>query len=266
MIDIHTHILPGLDDGAEDLEEALSMARLALADGVTALVATPHVIRGSFFPSRQEILETVSLLNERLAEQGLPLRVLPGAEYRLEPDLPERLAKGELVPLNDAGRYLLVELPSTFVPPYAERVLYELQLQGVTPILAHPERNAELCRRPELLASLAATFNVLVLFYLLARRIPGLGTRSVLFLAAGAILASLLAGGGAVLVDGYLAGVLAGGALSLALRLALDALAGIAVFAGTCRLLRLDEYLRLENLLRHTLNLIYSGRQFRSSE
>ncbi|MGB9825337.1 MAG: lipid II flippase MurJ, partial [Desulfofundulus sp.] len=100
--------------------------------------------------------------------------------------------------------------------------------------------------------SLAATFNVVVLFCLLARRVPGLAAKGVLFFTAGTALASLLAGGTASFMDGFLAGVLAGGTAVLALRLALDALAGLLVFAGVCRFLRLDEYLYLEGLLRRT--------------
>ncbi|SHJ68621.1 murein biosynthesis integral membrane protein MurJ [Desulfofundulus thermosubterraneus] len=98
--------------------------------------------------------------------------------------------------------------------------------------------------------SLAATFNVVVLFYLLARKVPGFGVKKALFFAAGTAVASLLAGGAAAFVDGYLAGVLAGGTAVLALRLVMDALAGLLVFAGVCRFLRLDEYLYLEGILR----------------
>lgn len=156
MIDLHAHILPGFDDGAPDLGEALSMARLAAEDGIAALVATPHVIEGRYRAEKGEILFAVEQLNNELCRYGVPLRILPGAEYRLEPDLPERLARGELLTLNDGGRYLLVELPSALVPPYAERALYELQLQGITPIVAHPERNAAFCRRPDLLQALVS--------------------------------------------------------------------------------------------------------------
>ncbi|MGB9804438.1 tyrosine-protein phosphatase [Desulfofundulus sp.] len=151
MIDLHAHILPGLDDGAPDLGEALSMAWLAVEDGIEFLVATPHVMEGEYSTDREAILSAVEQLNSHLDKYQIPLKILPGAEYRLEPDLPERLARGELVTLNDGGRYLLVELPPAFVPPYMERVLYELQLQGVTPIIAHPERNASFCRHPDLL-------------------------------------------------------------------------------------------------------------------
>ena len=84
------------------------------------------------------------------------MEVLPGAEYRLEPDLPERLPRGGLLTLNDAGRHLLVELPGAFLPPYTERVLYELQLLGVTPVIAHPERNAAVARNPAFLRRLVS--------------------------------------------------------------------------------------------------------------
>jgi protein-tyrosine phosphatase len=156
MIDLHAHILPGLDDGAPDLGEALSMAWLAVEDGIVSLVATPHVTGDHYRTDRTTILSAVEQLNNHLDKYQIPLKILPGAEYRLEPDLPERLARGELLTLNDGGRYLLVELPAAFVPPYTERVLYELQLQGVTPIIAHPERNASFCRRPDLLQALVS--------------------------------------------------------------------------------------------------------------
>ncbi|MGQ9825977.1 MAG: CpsB/CapC family capsule biosynthesis tyrosine phosphatase, partial [Desulfotomaculales bacterium] len=111
MVDLHTHILPGLDDGARNEEEALEMAACAAADGIAGLIATPHFIQGQFTPSRQEILAAVGRLNAGLGGAGVPVEVLPGAEYRLEPDLPERLRRGGLLTLNDAGRHLLVELP-----------------------------------------------------------------------------------------------------------------------------------------------------------
>ena len=151
LIDIHTHILAGLDDGAKDIEHSLAMAEVAVKDGITMLVATPHVIKGVFDNSKDTILENVGTLSKCLESKGIPLRILPGAEYHLEPDLPRRMAAGELLTINDTGRYLLVELPSSMVPDYTGRVLYDLQLQGVTPIIAHPERNAGFEREPELL-------------------------------------------------------------------------------------------------------------------
>ncbi len=98
--------------------------------------------------------------------------------------------------------------------------------------------------------SLAATFNVVVLFYLLARKVPGFGVKNALFFTAGAAVASLLAGGAAAFIDGCLAGLLVSGVLFLALRLVMDALAGLLVLAGVCEMLRLDEYLYIKDLLR----------------
>jgi protein-tyrosine phosphatase len=154
MIDIHSHILPGLDDGAGSLEESLAMARLAVADGIRTVVATPHVVTGLYSNSREAILAAVAQLQKALQENGIDLTILPGAEYRLEPDLPRRLARGELMTINDTGRYLLVEPPATLLPGYTRQVLYELQLRGLTPIIAHPERNAGFTKEPSRLHEL----------------------------------------------------------------------------------------------------------------
>ncbi|OPZ72745.1 MAG: Tyrosine-protein phosphatase YwqE [Firmicutes bacterium ADurb.Bin456] len=154
MIDIHTHILPGLDDGPDSLEEALEMARRAVAGGARIMVATPHVVAGLYPNSREAVLAALGEFRRVLEENSIPLTVLPGAECRLEPDLDERLARGELLTINDGGRYLLVELPPMLVPEYTAQVCYQLRLRGVTPIIAHPERNAGLVREPGLLYDL----------------------------------------------------------------------------------------------------------------
>jgi protein-tyrosine phosphatase len=156
VIDLHTHILPGIDDGAKDIDESLAMAQIGVNDGITIMVATPHVISREIDNRKQNILENVGYLNKCLEEAGIKLQILPGAEYRLEPDLPRRLAAGELLTINDTGRYLLVELPAAMVSDYTGRILYDLQLQGIIPIIAHPERNVGLERNPELLQGLVS--------------------------------------------------------------------------------------------------------------
>jgi len=148
LIDLHAHILPGLDDGSGDFTESLAMAAVGLKDGIHTIVATPHVLQGVFDNDRNEILSAVTSLNQILQEHNIAVNILPGAEYYLEADLPLKLAQGELLAINDNGRYLLVELPSAFIPEYTAQVLYEIQLQGITPIIAHPERNAGFTRRP----------------------------------------------------------------------------------------------------------------------
>lgn len=156
MIDIHTHILPGLDDGAGNKDESLAMARIALEDGIHTIVATPHVLPGVFDNDKNKILSITAELNQALQEQKIAVNILPGAEYRLEPGLPRKLSQGELLTINNNDRYLLVELPSAFIPEYTAQVLYEIQLQGVTPIIAHPERNGGFSARPAALQELVA--------------------------------------------------------------------------------------------------------------
>lgn len=154
MIDIHAHILPGIDDGAKTIEESLKMAQIAVTDGITKIIATPHVIAGLYENQKLDIIKLVSELNSRLKAENIPLEILPGAEYRLEPELPQKLQKGALLTLNDTGKYLLAELPDTFIPEYAENVLYQIQLQGIIPVIAHPERNSVLAQNPDRLKKL----------------------------------------------------------------------------------------------------------------
>ncbi|MGI6435557.1 MAG: tyrosine-protein phosphatase [Syntrophomonadaceae bacterium] len=156
MIDIHNHILPGLDDGARSIETAVGMTRIAAQSGMQGIIATPHVITGIFDNKRQKILQAVERLNNILKQQNISLLIMPGAEYHLEPDLVRRFNAGELLTLNDTGRYLLVELPETLVPDYSTQILYELQLAGITPVIAHPERNQHLMTNPNLLQTISA--------------------------------------------------------------------------------------------------------------
>lgn len=151
MIDLHVHILTGMDDGAHDNDISLAMAKLAVQDGINRLVATPHMMRGAFDISKSTILTAVETLNELLRDNAVRLRVLPGAEYYLEPDLSQQYVAGDILSINDSDRYILVELPNSFIPDYTLRVFYELQLLGLIPIIAHPERNACLAGNPKLL-------------------------------------------------------------------------------------------------------------------
>lgn len=176
MIDIHTHILPGLDDGAESLGEAVAMARMAAADGVEALFATPHVIPGAYENGAEHILNIARDLQAALEENGVPVRVLPGAEYYIGHDLPEMCAGGKALYLNNGKKYLLVEFPAMQVPPYTEQVFYELRLQGITPVIAHPERNSEFAGSPALLYNLVSKG---ALIQLTSGSVTGLFGRSV---------------------------------------------------------------------------------------
>ncbi|MGQ9625556.1 MAG: tyrosine-protein phosphatase [Anaerolineae bacterium] len=139
MIDIHSHILPGLDDGAQDLAESIAMARMAQADGVKEIIATPH--NANWMGSRrEEVLSLAKDLQAELEAKGIDVRIVPGVEVYLVPELARQLATGQAFTLDET-RYLLLELPLSAYPVYTEQVIFELQVRGIVPVLAHPERN-----------------------------------------------------------------------------------------------------------------------------
>jgi len=141
MLDIHCHILPGIDDGPQTWEQSLEMAYIASEDGIRKIVATPHFIKGSYEPPVQEVLFLTEEFNQRIKKVGLNLEILPGMEVYLELELPAMIKSGEVLTINNEKKYILVEFPPDSIPPHSERILYELQLQGIMPILAHAERN-----------------------------------------------------------------------------------------------------------------------------
>ncbi len=153
MIDLHTHIIPGLDDGPDTDGEAIEMCRLLVADGVDTAVATPHMF-GTHAVTREDILAGVDRLCRLLEQTAIPLRVLPGAETQVLPDLAARVSAGEVLTLGDAGTHLLLELGCDVLPPHLQELLFDLQLAGVTPVIAHPERNRAIQQCPERLQPL----------------------------------------------------------------------------------------------------------------
>jgi protein-tyrosine phosphatase len=149
VIDLHAHILPGLDDGPEDWGESLAMCRIAEQDGIRTLVATSHMFNGLYHVARQEILTGIAQLKERLAGKGIALEILPGAEIHATTELPSLLKQGEALTLNNGGRYILLELPADVIPDGLDKVLFSIRTQGIVAIVAHPERNLEIQSNPK---------------------------------------------------------------------------------------------------------------------
>ena len=151
MIDTHCHILPGLDDGACDLDEALAMCEVARDDGIEAVVATPHMLDGVYDVGRADVLGEVDRLNAAAKAAGCDLRVLPGSEVHIHEGLLDDVEATGALTLGDSGRYLLLEFPHNRIIPNTEQIIFSLQLQRFTPILAHIERNADVQEDPECL-------------------------------------------------------------------------------------------------------------------
>lgn len=153
MIDIHSHILPTLDDGSKSEEESLLMLKMAIEDGIRMIVATPHY-NHRYANERSKILTEVNKLNKLIKENQLDIDILPGQEVRVYGELIDDYEAGKLLMINEHSNYMLIEFPSNHVPHYTERLLYEMELSGIKPVIAHPERNLELIKHPERLYNL----------------------------------------------------------------------------------------------------------------
>jgi protein-tyrosine phosphatase len=139
MIDLHCHILPGIDDGAADLEVSLRMARAFAADGVTIVACTPHILPGLYHNTGPQIGAAVKDLQVELDMRGIPLKLVPGADNHIVPDFVGGLRGGRLLSLA-GSRYVLVEPPHHTMPARLEDIFFDLLVAGYVPILTHPER------------------------------------------------------------------------------------------------------------------------------
>ncbi|SEN60934.1 tyrosine-protein phosphatase [Paenibacillus sp. OV219] len=148
MIDIHTHILPGIDDGAGNLEDSLALARAAVAEGITGLIATPHHADGRYMNNASFVSEQVERLKEELAARQIPLELFVGQEIRVHSDMLDVWSAKELATLA-GSKYILLEMPSASVPSRMLEYIHEFVIMGINPIIAHPERNAEVVKYPD---------------------------------------------------------------------------------------------------------------------
>jgi len=154
VIDLHCHILPGLDDGPASMEMALDMCRIAVDDGIRTVVATPHMFNGIHDVTPDDVQEKVLELSCLLQEKQIPLQILPGADVHVTKDLPGILDRNEVLTIAAKGKHLMVELPQDVFPRELQDMLFRVQLKGVTPLISHPERNAEIQKNPGLLRDL----------------------------------------------------------------------------------------------------------------
>lgn len=139
MIDLHSHILPSMDDGATNLAESISMARLAVMDGIQVMACTPHIVPGLYNNDREKITNAVRLLRVELKKENIPLALITGADIHIAPDMVTKISE-KLVPTLNNSRYFLLEPPHHIVPPRLEDLIARLIAAEFLPILTHPER------------------------------------------------------------------------------------------------------------------------------
>lgn len=141
MIDLHCHILPGIDDGAENIEESVTMCHIAYKDGIRTIVATPHTMNGIFINERDYILAEVKKLQEVLITKKIDILIIPGADVHINYNLLELIRDGKAMTINNNGKYILLEFPHHHVPPKISEFVFKLKLNKIIPIFTHPERN-----------------------------------------------------------------------------------------------------------------------------
>jgi protein-tyrosine phosphatase len=142
LIDLHCHILPNVDDGARSLEESLEMARHAVKDGIHTVVATPHTLDGVYSNPSDRVTKEVAALQDVLLQNHIELKLYPGSDVHLCPGMSERIRNGEACTINGTGKFIMLELPSSTVPAGVKDEIFALKMNGITPIISHPERNS----------------------------------------------------------------------------------------------------------------------------
>jgi protein-tyrosine phosphatase len=151
MIDLHCHLLPGIDDGPETLAEALGLARVAVADGITTAVLTPHIHPGRYGNSLSTVVKAVAAFQLTLREKEIPLKVYAGGEVRVGMEALDLLADGEMPFLGSYQGYrvALIEFPHQGIPVGASQFLAKMLDLKIRPLIAHPERNRSIMLAPE---------------------------------------------------------------------------------------------------------------------
>ena len=154
MIDLHCHILQKIDDGPQIVEESLEMARAYFENGYKIITATPHMIPGtSWMPSADLVKRKITTLSHSIEKKGLGIKIVPGMEVALDPQIPDLLDDGRLLCLGESS-YLLIEPPFQLLPPRWEQIIFSVLSKGYSILLAHPERCGQLADKPKLIEHL----------------------------------------------------------------------------------------------------------------
>ena len=154
MVDLHCHLLPGVDDGSKNMEISLRLAQEAVENGVTHALLTPHHMNGRYVNHKQDVIKETVEFRQQLKEHNIPLTVFPGQEVRINGQLIEALDKDDILFADEGNRYLMLEFPDDDVPHYTNQMIFVLQQRGITPVIVHPERNTKIMAHPELLYQL----------------------------------------------------------------------------------------------------------------
>lgn len=151
MIDLHCHLLPGVDDGARTLEDSLAMAENAVAEGISHMLVTPHHNNGKFLNPKAAVVAATEAIQTELDNRGIKLNLYPSQEVRINGDLLKDIENDDILFIDEEKRYLLIEFPTLSIPEYTEVLFFKLRQKGITPVIVHPERNQAIIDNPDIL-------------------------------------------------------------------------------------------------------------------
>lgn len=154
MIDLHTHFIPNVDDGADSIQETLRLAQSAVDEGVSHAVMTPHHNRLWVTNEKDKVIKLTEEVQEAIQAADIPLTVSPGQEIRMNEEFLDELFAGNYLPLDEEGKYYLVEFSWGEFPEFAKSYLEQMLAADIIPVIAHPERQRAFHEDPELLPSL----------------------------------------------------------------------------------------------------------------
>lgn len=154
MVDLHCHLLPGIDDGSRNMEISLCLAREAAENGVTHALLTPHHMNGHYVNHKQDVIRETKKFQEQIDAHKIPLKVFPGQEVRINGQLLEALDRDDILFADTAGKYMMLEFPDDDVPHYTNQMIFDLQQRGIIPVIVHPERNTKIMAEPDLIYKL----------------------------------------------------------------------------------------------------------------
>lgn len=154
MIDLHCHLLPGIDDGSKDMETSLRLAKEAVKNGITHALLTPHHMNGVYINHKSDVIRLTEKFQKEITDAGIELAVFPGQEVRINGNLLQSLDDDDILFADEGNKYLMLEFPDDDVPTYTNDMIYQLQMRGIVPIIVHPERNTKIMKHPEIIYQL----------------------------------------------------------------------------------------------------------------
>lgn len=154
MIDLHSHLLPGIDDGSQSMQASLQLARDAVEEGVEAALMTPHHMNGQFVNHKRDVVALTTKFQMALEQEKIPLQVFPSQEVRINGELLTALDQDDILFADESNRYLLLEFPDDDVPTYSADMIFNIMKRGIIVQIAHPERNAKIMSQPDILYQL----------------------------------------------------------------------------------------------------------------